>query len=288
VSLSWQQGSGEQIGDRLRRLRIEQGLSQRDLAGPGVSYTYVSRIENGTRVPSVKALRRLAEKLGVSVEYLETGDDLGEADQRELRLGDAELTMRLGDAADAEPELTRIYVEARSGGDDAVAARALIAQALILGERGEHSATVSMLEHAFALDPPSLVDRIDPYVALGRGYCALGRTERAIELYERCIDELERMPGDHSTAEARFRILLSRVLKDTGDLDRAERELSTALAAGSAEADPYARIRTHWSLARVSEEQGRYQAALRHARRALALLATTEDDVQHGLSRSDA
>jgi transcriptional regulator with XRE-family HTH domain len=286
--VGWQPASGEKIGDRLRRVRIERGLSQRDLSGPGVSYTYVSRIENGSRVPSVKALRRLAEKLGVSVEYLETGDDLGEADQRELRLSDAELTMRLGDAADAEPELTRIYVEARSGGDDVVAARALIAQALILGERGDHSAAVSMLEHAFVLDTPSLVDRIDPYVALGRGYAGLGQTERAIELYERCIDELERAPGDHSIAEARFRIFLSRALKDVGELDRAEQELSSALEAPSTEADPYERIRTHWSLARVSEEQGRHQAALRHARRALALLATTEDDVQRGLSPSDA
>ena len=39
----------------------------------GVSYAYISRIEAGVREPSVKALRKLAEKLGVSVEQLETG-----------------------------------------------------------------------------------------------------------------------------------------------------------------------------------------------------------------------
>jgi transcriptional regulator with XRE-family HTH domain len=63
----------ESIGQRLRRLRIEHGLSQRDLSSPGVSYAYISRIEAGARAPSVKALRRLAGKLGVSVEQLETG-----------------------------------------------------------------------------------------------------------------------------------------------------------------------------------------------------------------------
>ena len=56
---------GESIGQRLRRLRLEKGLSQRELAGPGVSYAYVSRIEGGQRHPSLRAIRVLARRLGV-------------------------------------------------------------------------------------------------------------------------------------------------------------------------------------------------------------------------------
>lgn len=63
----------ESIGKRLKRLRLERNLSQRDLSGPGVSYAYISRIEAGARSPSVKALRKLAAKLEVTPEYLETG-----------------------------------------------------------------------------------------------------------------------------------------------------------------------------------------------------------------------
>ncbi len=63
----------ESIGQRLRRLRIERGLSQRELSSAGVSYAYISRIEADARTPSVKALRQLATKLGVTVEHLETG-----------------------------------------------------------------------------------------------------------------------------------------------------------------------------------------------------------------------
>src|SRR5436853_7451019 len=87
----------ETVGQRLRRLRRERGLSQRELSGPGVSYAYISRIEAGARRPSVKALRTLAPKLGVSVEYLETGSDLRDVDEREFRLFDAELQLRLDD-----------------------------------------------------------------------------------------------------------------------------------------------------------------------------------------------
>jgi transcriptional regulator with XRE-family HTH domain len=64
----------EGIGARLKRLRLERGLSQRDLSSPGISYAYISRIESGARTPSVKALRRMAGKLGVTVEHLETGE----------------------------------------------------------------------------------------------------------------------------------------------------------------------------------------------------------------------
>jgi transcriptional regulator with XRE-family HTH domain len=68
------------IGGRLREARLRVGLSQRELSEPGVSYAYISRIEAGTRTPSVKVLRKLAPKLGVSVTWLETGrDDPAEA-----------------------------------------------------------------------------------------------------------------------------------------------------------------------------------------------------------------
>jgi len=74
----------ESIGQRLRRLRLERGLSQRELSSPGISYAYISRIEKDVRTPSVKAMRRIAEKLGVTVEHLERGQptptELGVAD----------------------------------------------------------------------------------------------------------------------------------------------------------------------------------------------------------------
>src|SRR2546426_3576018 len=98
----------ETIGERLRRVRVERGLSQRELAAPGVSYAYISRIEAGTRQPSVKALRKLARTLNVTPAYLETGRDIDAGEERELRIADAELALRLGDGAEAEAQLGRV------------------------------------------------------------------------------------------------------------------------------------------------------------------------------------
>src|ERR687883_1466845 len=95
----------ETIGQRLRRLRLERGLSQRDLAEPGVSYAYISRIEADARRPALKALRILARSLRVSPEYLETGLALRDLDDRELRLAQAELDLSLGEELARPAEL---------------------------------------------------------------------------------------------------------------------------------------------------------------------------------------
>lgn len=62
------------VGERIRQRRLALGLSQRQLASDGVTYAYISRLEANTRQPSVKALRKLAPKLGVSPHWLETGE----------------------------------------------------------------------------------------------------------------------------------------------------------------------------------------------------------------------
>src|SRR2546422_2688086 len=94
--------SQETVGQRIRRLRLERGLSQRELSAPGVTYAYISRIENGGRKPSLKAMRHLAQRLGVDLEYLETGDPIPSLARLELQLSDAELALRLGDPGEAE------------------------------------------------------------------------------------------------------------------------------------------------------------------------------------------
>jgi transcriptional regulator with XRE-family HTH domain len=131
------EGQAETIGQRLRRLRHERGLSQRELSSPGVSYAYISRIEAGARRPSVKALRMLAKKLGVTADYLETGSEIRDTDERELRIADAELELRLtDDPAKAEKKLERLRDEAIVAGDVLAASRANIALGLAAAASG--------------------------------------------------------------------------------------------------------------------------------------------------------
>src|SRR5438552_17635280 len=58
---------------RIRKLRLEQGLSQRAISQPGISYAYVSRVEAGARRLSLIALIELATKLDTTRLYLLPG-----------------------------------------------------------------------------------------------------------------------------------------------------------------------------------------------------------------------
>jgi tetratricopeptide (TPR) repeat protein len=270
----------ESIGERLRRLRLERGLSQRELSAPGISYAYISRIEAGARKPSVKALRLLARKLGVSADYLETGSEIRDVEERELRLADAELRIRLGnDEAEAAEALRSLLDESIDDGDSGGARRARIALGFAAARRGDHAETVKWLEDALRDLPPSVVSQPDIYSTLGRAYAAIGQPERAVELFERCLDDVrDHLPHDRPV-HARFATELSYALSDMGDLERAHAVLEDALESSHELADPYTRVRLCWSLGRLAAHQGNPTFALDCFRRAVALLEATEDTI---------
>ncbi len=267
---------GETVGARLRRLRVEQGLSQRDLSSPGITYAYISRIEAGARTPSVKALRMLAQKLGVTPEYLETGSELDGSELRELRLGEQELRLRL----DEDPDLvsvSELLADAEAHADTAAATRAQILLGLAAAARGDHPRTIEHLASVVGSELVTPLSRPDVYSTLGRAYAASGAPRDAVSLFEQALEELGRSEPENVGARVRYSTYLSYALTDLGELRRA-RAVVAELSAGAGEAlDSYTQVRLLWSLGRLSLEQAKPLAALDSFRRAVALLEATED-----------
>ena len=280
IPASVSEGSAtESVGARLKRLRLERGFSQRDLSSPGVSYAYISRIEAGARTPSVKALRKLAQKLGVSVDYLETGRDIRDVDDRELRLADAELELRLADnTAEAERKLSELLDEAVGAGDLGSATRARLALGLVSAHRGNHLDAVERLEAVLGSAEISPSSRPDVYATLGQSYASLGAPERAVRLFEQCLGELADQPENAATC-IWFSTLLSYALTDAGDYEHARGVVRDALAGTEMDVDPYSRMRLYWSKARLAAIEGRSAEALESIRDAIALLKTTDDSL---------
>jgi tetratricopeptide (TPR) repeat protein len=271
----------EPIGTRLRRLRLERGLTQRALSSPGVSYAYISRIEAGARAPSVKALRKLAGKLGVSAHYLETGRDLSEEEARELRLSEAELKLRLEqDVRAAEAEFRQLAVEAEQAGDGEALARARIGLGEAAARRGNYREAVQQLETARAEASFSALSHGDVLATLARAYSALGEPERGVEVLERCLEEVRRATPEDVAAEVRFASYLSYALSDLGELGRAREVVKQVLARAEGSADPYSRVRLYWSLARLALIENQPRRALRQIHQAIGLLEATEDTRQ--------
>lgn len=83
----------QNIGEKLKRIREEKKLTQRELAMKmGVSASTVGMYEQGRRVPDAEALRRMADALDVSVDALmrdksETVDEFIESMRKSLAAG---------------------------------------------------------------------------------------------------------------------------------------------------------------------------------------------------------
>jgi len=275
--------AGETVGERLRRLRDARGLTQRDLSSAGVSAQYISRIEHGNRNPSVKALRKLAAKLGVSAEALESGQDSAAAELRAFRLTDAELALRLGEEpASVEATFRMLAEEASRAGDAVAQTRAALGLGTIAAHRGDHEQAIAQLEIAVRAPWVTPLRNADAYATLGHSLVAAGRDEEAVALFRACVDELAARPPVNDAAVTRFATYLSYVLLDTDALEEARRANEIALRHGQGSDDLYTRIRLHWASARLAAGEGDLKLAELSIARAITLLENSEDTVALG------
>lgn len=61
-----------EIGKRLKKIRKQRGLTQRELAlkvSGKVDYTYIGKIERGKQFPSIGVLKRISDALSVPLSY---------------------------------------------------------------------------------------------------------------------------------------------------------------------------------------------------------------------------
>ena len=181
------EGSGvESVGARLKRLRLQRGFSQRDLSSPGVSYAYISRIEAGARTPSVKALRKLSQKLGVSVEYLETGQ--GHPRRRRSRAASSP-TPSSSSGSPRQPGAAEQKLRDAPRRGDArrrrtpPLRRARDRASVLLQRSAATISTPSSSSKRRCTGPPRLAAHAaDVYATLGQSYAALGAPDRAVRL----------------------------------------------------------------------------------------------------------
>ena len=71
------------LGEKIRQVRLERGLTQKQLAGDRITRNQLSQIENDLAQPSMRTLEYLAAGLGVDAGWLMTQED-GDAAQTRL------------------------------------------------------------------------------------------------------------------------------------------------------------------------------------------------------------
>ncbi len=264
------------VGERLKRARVAAGLSQRQLAFPGCSPAYISRIEAGDRIPSLQLLRELGRRLSVTEDYLATGDA---TQANRFSLLEAEIALRLEELDRADALYTRALERATTPYERSLAEEGLGHLAF---RRGELREAVKLFEQALVTSSAEEYERAALAESLGRSYASLGELEPCIAIFERCLAAFERI--DDHVGTVRFACLLGYALSDSGDFERAEEYVTKALAAGRDSFDPYMRARVYWSNAKLRIDRGDAEVASRYAYQALAALELTEDLHYTGLA----
>jgi transcriptional regulator with XRE-family HTH domain len=267
----------ETIGQRVRRLRLARGLSQRDLAGPGVSDAYVSRIESGGRKPSHRALRHIAGKLGVDVELLEFGRMIPVAKERALTLADAELELRINNDLDrAEGVLRRLLAEEAP---DGLEARIRSALASIAARRGRYAEAIEQLERVIASGAAIPEAQPDAFETLARSYLATGASQMAVTLLDDCIEAVD-VDERYAPLQVRYRRFLAGAFTTLGRLDRAAAVLDQAMQKAEAVGGLSDQVGVHWERARLLWTQGDGDGALDAITYARALADLREDTLE--------
>lgn len=257
------------FGARLRRWRLERGLSQRDLAEPVYTAAYISTVEAGKRRPSRPAIEHFAQRLGVGVDELLTGKPRDLEAQLDLLLNRAWVEASGGRSDEARKTLEQVRREARRYGLVRLEARALEGVARHLEREGELDAADEAYRSVLGMlkDEP-VTARTVATTGIARLAQRAGSGHHAVHLLERFLVELvlSDLPDPQSMMSVHAALVLPYL--DVGMRDRAIAHAEEALSLLSESHDPQTVATTHLQIARVLLEDDRVkdaEAALRRA-----------------------
>jgi transcriptional regulator with XRE-family HTH domain len=263
----------EGFGQRLKALRLERGMQQADLSGPGVSVSYVSMLENGNREPTRRVLEHLAAVLRVDPLELAGPTPIEQLDdERRWALAGAELALATGEHERARAEFATL--------EPSVGVPAAWGLARALEAIGDLEAAMTVLDRVVVG-----VGLAGDHLLLVRAHIArsrcLGEIGEDVAALEAAIDaataiEAHGLTGTDEHAQA-MSTLVGRYYV-VGDLLNAETTARALLAVVDAGSSWKARGSAYWNVAGIAEASGDLPKAVRYAERALALLSEGDDE----------
>lgn len=184
------------LGGRLRQLRRARGLTQQEVAEPTYTPAYISTIEAGRRVPSRAALAHFADKLGVTLDELESGVPSSFDAERTMVLQQGWQALYLGDYEDAQRSFASVEQDAGEFGRPELRARAFVGMGLCAERQGQTEDALGLFEQAlelFAAHAPRPAG-VEAVAGVARCHQLAGDARLASHVLERFLLDLE---GEH-------------------------------------------------------------------------------------------
>jgi tetratricopeptide (TPR) repeat protein len=262
------------LGQRLRALRIERGLSQADLAGDLVSPSYVSLIESDRRSPERDVLDGLARRLGCSALYLESGVAPEELNEQRLRLQFANIARANGSLNEARDQFTDLLHGANGEiRHEAIWGLARIEEAL--GNFHEAMTHVEALLDAVRTGEPGAPGLLTLFNARCSIYRRAGDFARSIEVGEAALRQVRELGLEGTEDEIRLASSLVASYRRRGDLFSAQHLASQVIERAEKLGSREAQGNAYWNASTVAAERGELNLALELAAKTLGLLSET-------------
>jgi tetratricopeptide (TPR) repeat protein len=272
--------AAEQLGERLRKLRIAAGLTQTELAGGRFSKEYVSQIERGKTRPTADTLDWLAMRLGVDAGFLASGMAMGERQRLEAALVRGEALIESHQYADAVSELGAVRVEVAAVGARDLELRALSGEAWARLQRGDVQQAIDLLQAARTIAESerfSEVDRADVLFRLGVCRYKLSSVSTALALFDEALTlaDSSGLPCDLLRAD----ILgwRSRCYRRQRDWQAAREDVERALELAQGLNDKKTSAHVYFQASLIAEREGHWVLARRYAEQAKALYEDLAD-----------
>jgi len=271
---------GKGVGDfagTLRRLRLHAGMSQDELAAGIADSSHISLLERGKRKPSQKLVFQLADRLGVSPEYLSSGFD-SESNQSQRRdLLFAENALQNGDAAMAEELLKSLSTgpDMDNGSEFSMRVRYLNALTQMSFGRLEIAATELRQTISMAQELGFPLDAVEMTIKLCACYRESGDSYRGLELLQAAQQSF---PLEMRSTETYARLLstIIGVHYIRGDYSLAQNLTEEAMRLFDSRSTPAAQAAILWNASLVAEANSETSKALMLAQEAARLYSRSD------------
>lgn len=266
------------VGQRIKTIRRQRGLSQAQLAHPELSDSYVSLIESGKRTPTPAVLELLAQKLDCSLTYLVNGVTAEQMEEIEVGLRFARLALENGEAQEARRRYTELLTDTSLTGLAQLRQEAEYGCALATEACGDRAEAIRLLKglRADTERPMSVEWQVAVAVALCRCYRDEGELGEAVRVGEALLGGNSRPAWTDALIELGSTLLS--VYRTRGDLLRARHFASELLSAAELLGTPRAIVAASWNAAFVAQETGRGEEGMSLLERAMAIQSENGGD----------
>jgi tetratricopeptide (TPR) repeat protein len=273
------------LGDRVRQLRIAQGLTQTELAGDRFSKEYVSQIERGKTRPTGETVAWLAERLAVDAGFLSMGVSTDERNRVESLVVRAEASLERNEYDEAVEVLSDLAPALAALEVPELELRALLAESWARIYVGEVRTAMSVLERARELaESPQFsdVERADVLYRLGCCRTKLGSMSTAVSLLSEAYELATRsgLPADR--LRAHILEWRSRCYQRQRDFEAAREDVERALELAEGLNDTQTMAHVYFQASLIAERTGRWVLARGYAEKAKERYQEVADEVNVG------